>query len=390
MKYDFETVRDRMSMGSIKWNNMKQKNPSVPAGTVPFSAADMEFIPPSELVEGLKCHLESMVFGYTEAGDSYYEAVCRWMEQRHQCHIDKEWIVESPGVVPALHQMVNTFTKPEDTVLVLSPGYHPFADAALKNGRGLAESLLVIDGDSYAVDFDDLEKKMSVPEVTLMILCNPHNPVGRVWSKEELEHICRLCRVYDVFLISDEIHGDLILPGHRFTSIASLSQDFQYYCAICTAPSKTFNLAGFQVSNIIIKNEKYRSLLHSTSGYGPLNLMAYKACELAYNECGPWLDELLEVLEENRLVVKEFMNREFPQIHVFDLQGTYLQWMDFGGLGVNPEELEKRLNGAGVILSQGYGFGSGGQGFERMNLACPTWVVKEGLERLGRCLRNMR
>ncbi len=387
MRYDFETTLDRGSMGSIKWSNMRKKNASIPEGMVPFSAADMEFLPPPELVDGLKDYLDHMIFGYTQATDSYYEAVCGWMERRHGYRIEREWIVESPGVVPALYELVKAFSSPQDTVAVLSPGYHPFADAARKNGRGLAESLLVINKDTYDIDFQDLEKTLSRPEVTLMILCNPHNPVGRVWKRGELEQICELCARNGVFLISDEIHCDLILPGYQFTSVASLAPEYLENCAICTAPSKTFNLAGFQVSNIIIKNEAHRSKMKQSSGYFSLNLMAYKACELAYNRCEPWLDELLQIIAANKAVVREFMSRYFPQVHVFDLQGTYLQWMDFRGLGFDCAELERRTNETGVIFSQGFGFGGGGEGFERMNLACSTRAVEQGLNRLRDCGR---
>lgn len=382
MKYDFETTLDRGAMGSIKWHNMRKKNASIPAGIVPFSAADMEFLPPPELVEGLKDYLDHMIFGYTEATDAYYEAVCGWMERRHGYHIKREWIVESAGVVPALYQLVKAFTAPDDSVVVLSPGYHPFADAARKNGRGLVESLLVINGDTYDIDFGDLEEKLARPEVTLMILCNPHNPVGRVWKREELERICELCAQNGVFLISDEIHCDLILPNYEFTSVANLAPAYMDRCAVCTAPSKTFNLAGFQVSNIIIKNEEYRDKMQRSTGYFSLNLMAYKSCELVYNRCEPWLDELIQVIAANKALVKDFMGKNFPQVHVFELQGTYLQWMDFRGLGLEAGELERRTNESGVIFSQGCGFGGGGAGFERMNLACSTKALEAGLLRL--------
>ncbi len=382
MKYDFETVINRRPLGSSKWNRMWERNPNTPDGIVPFSAADMEFVPPPELLKGLREFIGRDVFGYTCATDAYYESVYSWFKRRLNYSIDKKWIVEAPGIVPAIDQMVPAFTEPEDAVAVLSPGYHPFYNAVKKSRRKLIEVPLTINHDTYDIDFQALEKELERPEVTLMIFCNPYNPAGRVWSKSELETLNNLCRGNSVFLISDEIHCDLILPGYQFCSFANLGEEVLNNCAICTAPSKTFNIAGFQVSNILVANPVYRKKMEQSKGYYSLNALAYKACEIVYNECEGWLDELLLVLNENKKIVKEFMNHNIPQVHVFDLQGTYLQWMDFRPLGMNKDELEKKLVDNYIYFSEGYGFSNYGEGFERMNLACPAKVVKEGLERV--------
>lgn len=388
MSYDFTTIVDRTGTGSEKWNAMKKLCPDVPAGTVPFSVADMEFLPPPQLVKGLQDYLGEAVYGYTCATDSYYDAIIRWMERRHAFTVQKEWIVQTAGVVPALNQMVEAFTEPEDSVLILTPVYHPFYSAVAGNGRGLVESPLVINGDTYDIDFADLEQKASRPEVKLMIFCSPHNPIGRVWSAEETERVCRICMENEVFLIADEIHSDLIMPGVIHTS-AGVFKEYLSNCAICTAPSKTFNLAGFQASNIIIPNEAYRRKMPGSGGYFSLNFLSYKACEIVYNQCEDWLEELLEVIDGNRKTVEEFMKEQLPGVKVYRMQGTYLQWLDFSCLGLDTKELEVFMTRkAHLFLDEGYLFGEAGAGYERWNLACPRETLREGLYRLAAAVRT--
>jgi len=383
MKYDFTTVVDRSKKGSEKWNRMYESNTELLPGVVPFSVADMEFLPPPEMKEGLQDYLEKTIYGYTIATDAYYEAVCHWMKHRHDFQIEKEWIVESPGVVPALYQIVRTFSKPGDQVVILTPVYHPFFTAVEDSNRILVKSPLKVVQNNYMIDFADLEEKLRGPETTMMLLCNPHNPVGRVWSRQELEQVCSLCLQYKVLLISDEIHFDLILPGYTYTSIGQLAPEYVSNSIICTAPSKSFNIAGFQVSNILIADEEKRKRMDAAKGYFSLNLMAYRACEIAYTQCEPWLDALLGVLEHNKKIIQDFFRERLPQIKAFDLQGTYLMWIDFRALCLSQQELQTFLTQkAQWFLNDGAGFGSQGAGFGRMNIACPTHIIEEALIRL--------
>lgn len=389
MKYDFDTLVDRTNTGSEKWDSMRREIPDLPPEIVPFSVADMEFKPAPEIVEGLKEYLDQAILGYTGPTEAYFDAVIRFMERRHGFSPKKEWIVESAGIVPALGQMVAAFTKPEDSVLIMRPVYYPFTMAVEKNNRKLVVSELVIKGNTYEIDFEDLERKAARPEVTLLILCSPHNPVGRVWTREELVRISEICLKHHVFIISDEIHFDIIMPGYEHTSMGVLEEKYLNNCAICTAPSKTFNLAGLQISNLFIPNEEYRNKITAPRGYFSLNCLSYKACELAYNRCEGWLEEMIAYVDQNRKMTEEFLAERLPMVKVFKLQGTYLLWLDFSALGMEAEELEKFMKQkARLFLDEGYIFGESGRGFERVNLACPSRVLKAALERLERAIKE--
>lgn len=383
MKYDFETLVKRFGVGSGKWDSMYEAVPDLPDGIVPFSVADMELKNAPEIIDGLKEYLDQTILGYTGATDSYYEAVMSWMERRHGFRPQKEWFVETAGVVPAIRQMVAAFTEPEDAVLITPPVYYPFKMSVEENNRKLVESELVIRNGRYEIDFEDFEKKASQPEVTLFILCSPHNPVGRIWTREELLRISEICLRNNVFIIADEIHFDLIMPGNEHVSMGTFEQKYLDNCAICTAPSKTFNLAGFQTSNIFIPNKVYRDKIEGARGYFSLNILGYKACELAYGNCEEWLAQLLVHLDGNRKLVEDFMAENLPQIKVYPLQGTYLQWWDCRALGMDKEALEEFMQKkANLFLDEGYLFGEAGEGFERINLACPRKVLEKALLRL--------
>lgn len=391
MRYDFETLVNRTDTGSEKWNMMRADMPDVPEHIVPFSVADMEFKPAPELLEGLKKYLDEAILGYTGATDRYYDAIIRFMERRHGFSPKKEWIVESPGIVPALVKMVEAFTKPQDSVLILRPVYYPFTRAVEQNGRNLVVSELLVKDNRYEIDFEDLEKKASREDVKLLIFCSPHNPVGRVWTKEELLKVCDICLKNHVFMISDEIHFDLIMPGYAHTSVGNLEEKYLQNCAICTAPTKTFNIAGLQVSNLIIPNEEYRDKINAAKGYEALNIMSYKACELAYNECEAWLDELIVYIDNNRKMVEKFIAERLPMIKVFPLEGTYLMWLDFSALGMEAEELERFMKEKALwFTDEGYIFGDNGRDYERIVIACPSHVLKEALERLERAVKELQ
>lgn len=390
MKYNFETVPDRRKVGAEKWELMRKQNPNVPEGIVPFSVADMEFEQQPELVRGLTECLKQPIYGYTAPTDSYIDAVLNWMERRHGFRPQREWLVQTAGVVPALMRLVATLTKPEEAILIMEPVYYPFRLSGEKNQREVISSDLVRVGAYYKIDFEDFEKKAALPQTRLCILCSPHNPIGRIWTKEELLQISDICLRNQVILVADEIHFDLILPGHTHISLGTFEDKYLMNTILCTAPSKTFNLAGFQTSNLIIANPKLREALKSPFGqYEMLHTLGYRACEIVYTQCEEWLEELLVVIDRNRQIVEKFMAQHFPQVIVFPLEGTYLLWMDFHGLGMDYKELEKFMQTeAYLFLDEGYLFGKIGEGYERMNLACPTKVIEDALERLLKTWKN--
>ena len=383
MKYDFETLVNRRNTGSHKWEGMYEQIPDAGDEIVPLSVADMELKNPPAIIEGLKKYLDNIILGYTGETENYYKSVTSWMERRHGFSPKKEWFVMTAGVVPAIKEMVGAFTKDGDSVLMLTPVYYPFYSSVEANGRTVLGSELILEGTEYRIDFEDFAEKAARPETTLCILSSPHNPIGRIWTKEELLKLCEICLENNVFIISDEIHFDLIMPGFEHVSMGTFEEKYLNNCAICTAPSKTFNLAGLQTSNIFIPNEEYRNKMTAARGYFSLNIFGYKACELAYDECEEWLDELLLFLDENRKFVEEFVAEKMPEVKVHRLQGTYLMWLDFRAWGMNEKELEDfMVHKAEAIFDEGYVFGEGGIGFERINIACPKRVLEATLERI--------
>jgi aminotransferase/cystathionine beta-lyase len=392
MKYDFDTVVDRSRMGSVKWEQMKGWCPEVAPGVVPFSVADMELKHPPELVEGLKAFLDETILGYTGPTRDYLEAVCGWMQRRHGWTVQPEWIQGAPGVVPGFYQAIQALTAPGDGVIVQTPVYYPFFKAIKRTGRTLVRNPLVLDGDRYGIDFDDLERQARDPRNRVLLFCSPHNPVGRVWTPGELARAGEICLRHDVLIISDEIHFDLVMPGHRHTVFAKVSEELARRMVVCTAPSKTFNLAGMQNSSLIVPDPDLRAALRAqmeTNGMHLLNIMGYKACELAYTRCEPWLEQLLQLIHRNHLGLRRFFRENVPAVRVFDLEGTYLQWMDFRGLGLDRDGLEAFMHrDAQVFFDEGYVFGEEGAGFERMNLACPSRALLEALDRLAGALRR--
>lgn len=390
MKYDFETLVNRRNIGAHKWEDMYARIPDAGDDIVPLSVADMEFKNPPAIIEGLKEYLDNIVLGYTGETENYYNSVISWMERRHGFSPKKEWFVMTAGVVPAIKTMVAAFTEPEDSVLMLTPVYYPFYSSVEANGRKVLGSELILNGTEYSIDFEDFAEKAARPETTLFILCSPHNPIGRIWTKEELLKLCEICLENNVFIISDEIHFDLILPGFEHVSMGTFEEKYLNNCAICTAPSKTFNLAGLQTSNIFIPNEEYRNKISSARGYFSLNIFGYKACELAYDKCEEWLDELIPVLDENRKLVEDFFAENMPEVKVHRLQGTYLMWLDFRAWGMSKEEQEDfMVHKAQAIFDEGYVFGEGGIGFERINIACPKRVLEQTLERILKAKKEL-
>ena len=391
MEYDFETLIPRKNMGSRKWDTMVQHNPNAAEDVIPMSTADMEFKNPPELAEGLKEYIDHSILGYTMPNDAFYASVVRWMKDRHQWDIKPEWLVQAPGVVNALFGIVKTFTEPGDGIIIMQPVYHPFAMAITQNNRVLVNNALIHDGNTYQIDFEDLEKKAKDPKNKMLIFCSPHNPIGRDWTREELEKVGRICIDNNVLVVSDEIHFDFILTGYKHTVFASISEEFAQHCIICTAPSKTFNIAGLKISNIVIPNDELRKkLLEKYQRDFSSNALGIQACRICYDRCGAWKDEMLCMIEYNYQQVKRFVEEKIPQIKVTELQGTYLLWLDCTGLGLSDEQLEKLTLDADLYLNQGRMFGEGGSGFERVNLACPTRYLIAAMERLKKAVDALK
>ncbi len=393
MKYDFETLLSRKNQGSYKWEQMYEINPNVGEDVVPLSVADMEIKTASEIVEGLKNFLDNAILGYTGPYPDFVNAVKNWCEKRYGYTFDKKSLINTPGVVNAFYGAVNAFTEKGDGVVIFRPVYYPFSMAIEENERELINCSLIEKDGYYTIDFEKFDEISKDPKVKLLIFCNPHNPVGRVWSREELTRLAEICVKNNVVVVSDEIHCDLIMPGHKFTSMMTIKNGIENLLITCFAPSKTFNLAGLATSNIIVPNEELRnkyfktlSLMKNTM----VNVLGYKACEIAYNECEEWVKELLQVLDTNQRMVKKFFDEKFPKIKAPLLEGTYLMWIDFRALGLSNEELEKFMQTkAELFTDEGYIFGEEGNGFERINLAAPTHVIEKTLTRLEKALKNI-
>ncbi len=389
MAYDFTTLPDRWNAGAFKYEDMKRKKPDVSRDAVPLSVADMEFLNPPEVVEGLKAYLDHNVLGYTGPTEGYFAAVQGWMERRHGFRPEKDWFITSPGVVPALYELVKALTKPGDGVLMLSPVYHPFRFSAQEQGREAVFCPLVERERTYDIDFDLFEQLCARPNVKLFLLCSPHNPVGRIWTREELLRLSEICLSHGVVLVADEIHGDLILPGYTFTSVGTLPEKYVKNSVICTAPSKTFNLAGMQCSNLFAADEELRNRLKKEGHYPALTALGYESCRLAYAYGESWLEALRAVLGENRKLVEAYLAEHVPEIRPFELMGTYLMWLDCRRLGLDAEQLEKAMIEGELFFDEGCIFGPEGALFERLNLACPAWVLKKAMEKLEAVVRRI-
>lgn len=388
MNYNFDQRINRKGTGSIKYDFAKHFGK--PEDSLPLWVADMDFQTAPEILTRLQQSVAHGVFGYSDNKEAYVQAVARWYQKHFQWEIQPEWLVKTPGVVFAIAAAIRAFTKEGDAVLIQPPVYYPFGNMIRENHRQLVNNpLRLLDG-HYEIDFEDFEKKIVEHSVKLFILCNPHNPVGRVWKEWELRKIGELCKKYQVFVISDEIHCDFVLPGHRHQVFAALSPEYQEMTITCTAPSKTFNLAGLQVSNIFIANPSCRKQFVkaiSQTGYEEINVMGLVACQAAYEEGEPWLLALKEYLEGNRTFVREYLAKYLPMIHLIEPEGTYLLWLDFRELGLTEEALESLIvEKARLWLDRGAMFGKEGEGFERINIACPRTTLEQALSQLKKAV----
>ncbi|MDO5047892.1 MAG: MalY/PatB family protein [Anaerococcus sp.] len=394
MKYDFENYKDRSKLGSAKWLDMIHKKRDVDPKVVPLSVADMEFVHPDNLIDGLKEYLDETILGYTLPRRPYFEAVINFMKERHDFDIKKEWIVNTGGVVPAIFNAIRVLTDRKDGVIIMPPVYYPFFNAINRQGRDLVECPLIEKDNTYEIDFDLFEKLAKEEKNKVLLFCSPHNPVGRVWRKDELQRLGQIIIENDLYLLSDEIHFDLIMPGFNHTVFQTISDQLADRTITMTAPTKSFNLAGLGVSNIIIKNEKLRERFNEgllETSHRVNSALGFKAGEIVYNDLRDWLDECIGLIDENRAYIKDFFEKNYPEIKVFDLEGTYLLWVDFRALGLGKDDLEDfMINKASLFLDEGYIFGKGGEGFERINLAAPKKVIVESMERLDKALKDLK
>lgn len=384
MEYNFDTVIARTNTWSIK-HDFKEEN-GMADDILPLWVADMDFKSPACVADALNKAVEHGVFGYTKADGSYFDAISSWYRRRFHWNLQKEWMVCAPGVVFSISVALRAFTKEGDAVIIQPPVYHTFRRAIKRNRRTLIENPLIFKNNRYTMDLEDFEKKVSENNVKLMILCNPHNPVGRVWTREELDGLSKICLRHDVFVISDEIHGDFIWPGYVETPYASLSEQAALHSMTCTAPSKTFNLAGFQTSNLFIPDEKKRNILKSELmdiGQENINRMGLIACKAAYEGGEEWLEQVISYLRGNLELMSDFTKNRIPQIRLVEPEGTYLAWLDCRELGMTQEELNKFFSEeAKVWLDPGDHSGIEGSGFMRFNLGSPRSVISEALDRI--------
>ena len=391
MSYDFDTVLDRWNTNSVKWDGMEGRYGTKDA--VPMCVADMDFKAPPEVVHALEARASHGIYGYTLRSDSYFEAVVDWMKNRHGFEIEKDWIAHSPGVVSGLGFVVEALTNPGDKVIIQPPVYYPFRRILEVGRRQIVENCLVYEDGRYTMDYDDVERKAAAG-AKMIILCSPHNPVGRVWTRDELVRLGEICLHYNVLIVADEIHGDLIYEGYTHVPFGSISRDYAEHSITCMAPSKTFNLAGLQTSNLIIANQELRDRVNQTITnhfvFGA-NVFGVVALEAAYRHGGPWLDALMEYLKGNLNLVMQYIESRIPSIKVIRPEGTYLVWLDCRELGLDVKELDNfMLRKARVALDEGHIFGHGGEGFQRLNIGCPRSVVEQGLVQLEKAMCEIR
>ncbi|MBP5460307.1 MAG: pyridoxal phosphate-dependent aminotransferase [Clostridia bacterium] len=392
MKYDFDYVIDRKNTNSLKYDFFEERGRS--EDLLPLWVADMDFRVPSEVTDALIEKARHGIFGYSEPKKEYFDAVYDWFSRRHGWKPDTSKFVLSCGVVYAICTLLQILTKEGDAVLIHQPVYYPFAESILSNDRKLVASELVEKDGVYSIDFEEFERAIVENDVKVYILCNPHNPVGRSWTKEELTEIGKICLSHGVFVISDEIHGDFTYEGHPHTVFATLGDDFERNCVVCTAPTKTFNIAGLHIANIYIPDdrlrEKYKRQL-ARQGYSQSNVMGIVACQAAYAHGEEWFLQLKEYLLGNLSFVREYLKTDLPEIKLVEPQGTYLLWLDCRALGLSDKQLSRFIrDDAKLWLDDGHIFGKGGSGFERVNMACPRATLKEALDRLLSAVNKIR
>lgn len=389
---DFDTVVDRKNTNCLKYDFAVERG--MPEDVLPLWVADMDFRTSSYVQDALDIQIAHGIFGYSESKDEYFEAVSGWMKRHHDWEVSKDWLVKTPGIVFALAMAVKAFTDPGDKVLIQLPVYYPFSEVIKGNDRVIVSNTLVYREDNrYHIDFDDFEKKIVDENIKLFFLCSPHNPVGRVWTKEELIRLGDICYKHHVIVVSDEIHADFVFNG-KHQVFANLKKEYEEITITCTAPSKTFNLAGLQVSNVFIANPKLRKAFCKQidiAGYSQLNVMGLVACEAAYRHGDEWYEAMLRYVKSNIDFTRKYVEENLPGVTMAEHEGTYLVWLDFRDTGLDVEQLEHMIvHEAKLWLDSGKIFGDSGKGFQRINVACPKVVLEEALSRIKDALQNTK
>lgn len=388
MAYNFDEIIPRRATNSYKWDS------AADAGVLPMWVADMDFRTAPAIVQALQQRVAHGIFGYVRVPDSYYDTVIGWFRRRHRWTIEKEWMIYTSGVVPAVSAVIKALTVPGDRVIVQKPVYNCFFSSIRNNGCEAASNPLIRTGNTYRVDYADLERKAADPKAKLLLLCNPHNPAGRVWTCDELRRIGEICIRNGVTIVSDEIHCELVYEGHVYTPFASLSDEFLRHSVTCLSPSKAFNIAGLQIANIVSADEEVRRKIDKAININEVcdvNPFGIEATIAAYNEGETWLMELLGYLRTNYEYMRSYCQAHLPAFPITELEGTYLVWMDCRALPFSSEELERRLvDEAKLWLNAGTMYGAEGEGFMRWNIACPRARLTEGLERFRRFVQSSK
>lgn len=391
MKYNFDKTINRAGTHSIKLDALpKGSSPDA----LPLWVADMDLPCAQPIIKALHDRIDRQIFGYTLYNNEECKtAVTEWYRKRFQWEIPKEDIFFSPGVVPAISFFLNFLTKEGDGIIIQKPVYHPFSDKILENGRTVVNNALIKKGNTYEMDFDDLDRKFADAGTKGMILCSPHNPTGRVWTETELRQVADIAKKYDKWIISDEIHSDLTRAGITHLPLLTVAPDYQERIIVCTSPSKTFNLAGMQISNIVITNKRYQeqwmSMVAGRFGIEDCNPFGLTAMAAAYTKGGEWLDQVKDYIDANIRYVEAFVKKHLPKAEVIDCQGTYLVWLNLNGYCGDAEELELAMQQANVALNEGYIFGKEGRGFERINVATQRKNVEECMKRIQKAVASL-
>ncbi|NTV90310.1 MAG: putative C-S lyase [Clostridiales bacterium] len=390
MKIDFDKIIDRRNTGSLKWDLCGERFGK--KDILPMWVADMDFPSPAEVTAAIIKRAEHGIFGYTAETEGLNSAIEGWLKRRHGWSIDTQWLVHTPGVVTSVKTAVRAFTNEGDKVLIQTPVYYPFYSSISDNGRQIVENPLVENDGNFEIDFSDLERKLS-DNVRMMILCSPHNPIGRVWKQHELERIAELCLKYNVVVVSDEIHFDLVFKGNKHIPFATISEEMAGNVITCISPTKTFNIAGLSQSSVIIKNRELRHRFSASlrnSGAEMLNVFGLTAAEAAYSQGEEWLEDLLGYLEKNLDTLMKYFKENIPSIKVVKPEATYLAWLDCRGIMDMAGDLKEFfVEKAGVGMNEGKSFGIAGEGFQRLNFACPEELLLEGLRKIDHAIKNI-
>lgn len=381
---NFDKIIDRRNTRCLKYDFAVERN--MPADVLPLWVADMDFETSSYIEDAIIERAKHAIYGYSEVKTPYFDILKKWMQKHHDWDIQRKWLIKTPGVVFALAMAVKAYTEPGDAVLIQQPVYYPFSEVIKDNGRNVVSNTLYLGEDNrYHIDFEDFEQKIVDHKIKLFLLCNPHNPVGRVWTKEELTRLGDICVKHHVTVVSDEIHEDFVFKG-KHQVFANIKKEYEEITVTCTAPSKTFNIASLMISNILIPNpELKRKFKHQmdAAGISQLNVLGLVACEAAYDHGEEWYQAMKAYVKENIEFVKQYVEEQLPGVNMVEHEGTYLVWLDFRETGLSVEELDdKIINQAKLWLDSGKIFGSCGEGFQRINVACPRKVLEEALERI--------